>query len=139
MTVYNYPGPIAPEYKKPTSVKECLPQARLLAKKTVGRGAMGPVKKGDRLLIVTLADQNKYVKEAISQALMEEGAEKVEYILENELSGGKPRVFNTEQGWKEADTVENTPWDMSGAMFYTDISEGLRTYLDKNPDITGVY
>jgi hypothetical protein len=139
MTIYNYPAPCAPKYKKPTSVEDCLPQARLLAKKTVGRGALGPVKKGDKLLIVTLADQNKYVKEAITQALIEEGAEKVDYILENELSGGEPRVFNTEEGWKEADTVENTPWDMSGAMFYTDISEGLRTYLDKNPETTGVY
>ena len=107
--------------------------SRLLAKKTVGRGALGPVKKGDKLLIVTLADQDEFVKAAITQALMEQGAATIDYILENELSGGEPRVFNTEEGWKEADTVENTPWDMSGAMFYTDISEGLRTYLDKKP------
>jgi len=109
MAVYNYPEPCAPEYKKPTSVEDCLPQARLLAKKTVGRGALGPVKKGDNLLIVTLADQDKFVEEAIKQALIEEGAEKVVFVIEHELCNGKPRKFTTEEGWREADTMENAP------------------------------
>ena len=61
MTVYNYPEPCAPQYKKPTSVKACLPQARLFAKKEHGRAAMGPVQKGDQILIVTLPDQDKYL------------------------------------------------------------------------------
>jgi len=139
MAVYNYPEPCAPEYKKPTSVEDCLPQARLLAKKTVGRGALGPVKKGDNLLIVTLADQDKFVEEAIKQALIEEGAEKVVFVIEHELCNGKPRKFTTEEGWREADTMENAPWDLSGSMFYTDFSGNLREYLTKHPNFTGVF
>ena len=77
MTVYNYPEPCAPTYKKPTSVKECLAQARLFAKKEHGRAAMGPVQKGDQILIVTLPDQDKYVQKAITQALIEQGTVRV--------------------------------------------------------------
>ena len=74
MSRYNYPAPRAPKYERPTSVEQCLPQARRFAKKTHGRAAMGPVKKGDRLLIVTLPDQDPYVRDAVRQALIEEGA-----------------------------------------------------------------
>jgi len=33
MPIYNYPAPRSPEYKKPASVEDCLPQARLLVRK----------------------------------------------------------------------------------------------------------
>jgi hypothetical protein len=89
MAVYNYPSPCNPRYKKPTSVEDCLPQARLLVRKQHGRAAMGPVKKGDKLLIVTYPDQDKYVKDALIQALKEEGAEKVDFIDMVQLLGVK--------------------------------------------------
>ncbi len=139
MTPYNYPSPRTTEYKKPTSIEDCLPQARLLAKKTVGRGALGPIKKGDKILIVTLADQDEYVKEAVTQALIEEGAEKVDFIFENELGEIEPRKFNVEEGWKEADSMENAPWDLSGAEFYSDIAKGLYNYVAKHAEYTGVF
>jgi len=91
MAMYSYPAPCAPVYKKPTSVEDCLSQARLMAKKTFGRAAFGPVKRGDQLLIITYPDQDKYVKEAIIQALEEEGAEKVDFFNDHEL-GGKELV-----------------------------------------------
>ncbi len=65
MTQYNYPAPIAPVYQEPKSGEDCLPHARMIVKKEHGRMAMGPVTKGDRILIITLPDQNEYVKEAI--------------------------------------------------------------------------
>ncbi len=49
MSIYNYSAPKAPNYKKPSSVDACLPQARIMAKKEHGRTAMGPVKKGDKI------------------------------------------------------------------------------------------
>lgn len=45
MSMYNYPEPRSPCYRKPTSIDDCLPQARILAKKEHGRAAMGSVKK----------------------------------------------------------------------------------------------
>jgi hypothetical protein len=74
MSIYNYSAPKAPNYKKPSSVDDCLPQARIMAKKEHGRTAMGPVKKGDKIIIVSLPDQDRYVQEAVVQALKEEGA-----------------------------------------------------------------
>ncbi len=140
MTVYNYPEPCAPKYKKPTSVKECLPQARLFAKKEHGRAAMGPVRKGDQILIVTLPDQDKNVQKAITQALIEEGAEKVDFIFEHEISGRKPELFNVEtDAWREANTIENEPWNLSGSTFYSDLGPPLRKFLDKNSNYTGVF
>ena len=52
MKGYNYPEPRAPGYKKPTSIEDCLAQARLLAKKEFGRAAMGPIKKGDKIVSI---------------------------------------------------------------------------------------
>ena len=139
MPVYNYPSPRCPRYKKPACVEDCLLQARMLAKKEHGRAALGPVKKGDKILIVTLPDQDPYVQGAVVQALMEEGAEKVEFISEHELSREKRQALSVADGWREADTLEYGNVDLSGTKFYLDISEPLRSYLNKNPDITGVF
>lgn len=100
---------------------------------------MGPVKKGDKILIVTLPDQDELVKEAIIQAFKEAGAEKVDFINEHELTDAGPRVFSVADGWREANTVENEPWDMSGSQFYSDLSEGLRNHLTQHPEFSTVF
>ncbi len=107
MVVYNYPSPRNPSYRKPTSIDNCLPQARLLAKKQHGRAAMGPVKKRDQLLIVTYPDQEEYVREAVTQALKEEGAEKVDFIDLVQLLGAKEvKSVSVEDGWKEVEMMK---------------------------------
>ena len=60
-------------------------------------------------------------------------------MLEHELSGMEPRIFDVHDGWKEADTVENVPHDMSGSEFYSDILVPLRKYLTDHPEYTGVF
>jgi hypothetical protein len=139
MTKFNFPGPCQPKYKKPEKQEDYLKQARIYARKTHGRAAMGPVQKGDNILIVTFPDQDENISEAITEALREEGANRVDFICEHELSETEPRVFSIEDGWKEADTVENTPWDMSGSLFYSDLKEGLQNYLTQHPEYTGVF
>jgi len=105
MARYGYPDPCAPGYKKPTSIEDCLSQARIMAKKTFGRGALGPVKRADQILIVTYPDQDKYVKEAIIQALEEEGAEKVDFFNDHELGGKELVSRSVENGWAEAERM----------------------------------
>lgn len=139
MAVYNYPAPGAPRYKKPTSVDDCIPQARVLAEKEHGRAAMGPVKRGEKILIVTWADQDKYVKEAIIQALEEKGAEKVDFVYEHELSGKKPETRSVEDSWKEADDFLKAPPGMDEMPFIEELTSGVRKYLDKNPDYTTLF
>ena len=139
MSVYSYPAPKAPQYKKPDSVDDCLPQARIFAEKEYGRAAMGPIHKGDNALIITLPDQDPYVQEAVTEALKEKGAESVKFMYEHELSGGEPRAFSAQDGWREANTVENEPWDMSGSTFYSDIIGSLLKHLVDNPKYNVVF
>ncbi len=139
MAVYNFPKPIAPVYEKPTSVEDCLPRARLMAKKQHGRGAMGPVRKGDRLLIVTLPDQDEYVKEATIQALREAGAEKVDFIYEQELTGKELAKLSVEDGWKEADNMAKAPPGTDVLPHIEATAKPLREYLEKHSEYTGVF
>ena len=87
MAAYSYPAPKAPNYTKPNSVEDCITQARIFAKKVHGRAALGPVEKGDKILIVTYADQDEYIRDAMLQALIEEGAETVDFLFTHELTG----------------------------------------------------
>jgi hypothetical protein len=140
MPIYSYAAPRSPGYKKPTSVEDCLPQARLLVEKEYGRAALGPVKKGDNILIVTYADQDEYVKEAVIQALKEKGAERVDFMFTHELTGRKQETATVEAPWIEIDKLR---WGRaSGSATVADRTSGidmggaLREYLDKHPYTT---
>ncbi|MFB3886101.1 MAG: hypothetical protein ACE144_12805 [Thermodesulfobacteriota bacterium] len=143
MTQYNYPAPIAPVYKEPKSVKDCLPQARMIVKKEHGRMAMGPVIRGDRILIITLPDQNEYVKEAIVTACKEAGAAEVKFILPSELTGKKEKKFSVEEGWEEAKMLEEGI--ASGSPETADLASGMNVakplydYLEKHQEYTKVF
>jgi hypothetical protein len=139
MAVYSYPSPMAPQYKKPTSIEECLPQARIMAKKTFGRAAFGPIKTGDKILIVTYPDQDKYVQGAIVQALKEEGAVKVDFINDHELSGQESISRSVENGWAEADEMAKAPPGLAELPVFSAAGKGLRKLLDEHPDYTGVF
>ncbi len=139
MPVYGYPLPCSPNYKKPTSIEGCLPRAREMAKKAHGRAAMGPVKRGDQILIVTFPDQDKYVKEAITQALEEEGAEKVDFVNEHEITGKKPVIKSVENGWTEADIMAKGEAGTEETPFIEELIGPVRKYLDKHPDYTGIF
>jgi hypothetical protein len=143
MAIYSYPSPMAPQYEKPTSVEDCLPQARVLAKKEHGRAAIGPVKKGDKILIVTFPDQDEYVKLSVTQALEEEGAEKVDFIdIAQLLNVTQIDTFSVEDGWKEVEMLEQETasgaMDRKEALTGLDLSEPLRAYLDKHHEYTGL-
>ncbi len=142
MAIYSYPTPRAPQYKKPTSVEECLPQARLFAKKEFGRAALGPVKRGDNILIVTYADQDKYIKEAVIQALEEEGAEKVDFLYTYELTGKDEITATAEESWRE---VESFKGGKTSQAYKADrstgvnLGEAIRKYFDKHPEYTSLF
>jgi hypothetical protein len=143
MTQYNYPAPKAPTYKEPKSVKDCLPQAREIVKKQHGRTAMGPIAKGESILIITLPDQNKFVQEAVTQACLEAGAGKVTFMLPSELTGKKERFFSVEDGWDEAAMLSEGI--ASGSPETADLASGMNVakplivYLKKHPEYTKVF
>ena len=149
MAIYGYPAPKAPKYNKPTSVEDCLAHARQLIKIASGEGSygalrftqslyvLGPVNKGDRLLIVTYADQDKYVREAITQAYKEAGAEKVDFVYEHELLGKKPEAFSVEDSWREVENLKQQAGKSSldGVL---PVPVAVGRYLDKHPEYTAV-
>jgi hypothetical protein len=154
MAVYSYPSPRAPRYEKPKGIEDCLPQARALVRKILpheqastvyqelhGGRELLCVREGDKVLIVTLPDQDKYVAEAITQAMMEQGAEKVDWIYPLELVGEDPKTYSLEAGWREIGLYEEgkasgSPIDI---MTGQDLGRHTREYLDKHPEYTAVF
>jgi hypothetical protein len=147
MVAYNYLGPSAPKFKKPESIEDCLSQARRLVKISSGevygtarlsqnRYVLGPVNRGDRILVITYPDQDKYVREALTQALKEEGAEKVDFMFMHELTGEESSPVNSvEDGWREVTRLTER---IGVSTLDAPIETSVRKYLDAHPEYTVV-
>lgn len=148
MPVFSYPAPCAPVYKKPKSALDCLPQARKLVRKIAPgerpRFGVAPklfVREGDKVLIVTLPDQDKCVAEAVTQALMEQGAKKVDFIYPLDLVGENAEKCSVEDGWREVKLytegkASGTPVDLLTGL---GLGEATAKYLDSHPEYTSVF
>jgi hypothetical protein len=145
MAVYSYPAPRAPQVKKPTSVEDCLHQARLMVKKTHGRAAFGPVNKNDKVLIVTLPDQDRYVREAVVQAFKEEGAAQVDFLNVDEFTGRETKTTSVENGWNEVELFKVGRGTGAYIPFAGKISDAaitaelLRKYFNEHPGYTKLF
>lgn len=148
MSFYNYPAPCAPDYKKPTGVLDCLSHARLLTTKILGserlRSGVVPrfyVREGDKVIIVSLPDQDEYVAQAVTQALMEQGAEKVDFIFPAELVGKDPNTYSVENGWKEVELLKEGKASGTLADLVTGLGLGvaMRKYLQEHSEYTTVF
>ncbi len=148
MSVYRFTEPCAPDYKKPTSVKDCLPQARRLVIKVspteTPRYGVAPrlyVREGDKILIVTLPDQDKFVAEAVTQALKEQGAAQVDFIYPRQLVGRDPELTSVADGWKEYILMEGGKASGTGADLVTGLGlvGAAANYLDEHPEYTSVF
>lgn len=142
MAISNYPAPRAPEYEEPTTVEQCLPEARKIVQQERSRASLGPVKDGSKILIITPPDQNSYIQDAISQALAEEGAETVDFLQIDQLTKGKITKHSAEDGWREAVMFENEDI-LSTEIKIGDsdhsIVEELSEYIKENPKYDSIY
>jgi hypothetical protein len=148
MKVFNYPSARAPLFKKPTSIDDCLPQARLLVEKVPASQpiplTVSPklfVREGDRVLIVTMPDQLDCITEAATQALREQGGQKVDFIYAEELLGQKCERYSVEDGWRETELLKEGkasggPLDLITGL---GLGEATSKYLDKHPEYTSVF
>lgn len=106
-----YPAPRFPvqSYRaKPRSVEDWLTIARkAVAMKSSGRsGALGPIEKGDKILIVTDATQDPLLLEAFRRAMKEKGAAIVDVVYEPNLTKEKPKprpAIDAREGWREVE------------------------------------
>ncbi|MBI4330098.1 MAG: hypothetical protein HY673_02310 [Chloroflexi bacterium] len=148
MSVYSYPAPCSPDLKEPKSVDDCLSQARRLIRR-IGpaenvRTSVAPelvVRPGDRDVIVTLPDQDQFVAEAARQALMENGAERVDFLYPVDLVGKNPGVASVEDGWKELELLKEgkASGTMEDLVTGMGLVEATARYLDNHPEYTGVF
>jgi len=149
MGKFIYPAPCAPDYQKPLSIEDCLPQARLLVEKIgqqdrphiVSAAPRLYVREGDRVLIVTVPDQDRYVREAVTQVLMEKGATKVTFVTPMDLVGKETETFSVEDGWREAQLLLEGKASGGTLDLITglNLGEATRDYLDKHPEYTCVF
>src|SRR5262249_59748037 len=80
---FDYPAPRFPRYllqDRTDDVDDLMPLVRAHVRRLYGRSALGDVRPGDELLIVTFSHQNEEVFEALHRALLEIGVEKVDRI-----------------------------------------------------------
>lgn len=138
--MYQYPSPRTPDHDEPDSIEDVLPHARALVQQERSSYSLGPVENGDRLLVITLPDQNVLVRDAVTQALEEEGAETVEFVGVDEILGYSPETHTAEDGWREADLFAKGTTPAIGAGIDPDtVNKELYTFLDDRPDYTGIY
>ncbi len=99
----SYPAPRFPRYllqERTDDIEELMPLARAHVRRRYGRSALGDIRPGDQLLIVTFPHQNDIVFEAIRRALLELGVEKVDRLDMTDL-GMDVQEYSAADGWRE--------------------------------------
>ncbi|MBI2184145.1 MAG: hypothetical protein HYU39_04210 [Thaumarchaeota archaeon] len=95
---YVYPK----EIMEAPSDKEVKRVAKKLVELEYGRYAIGPVKKGEKVLIVIPVHQDKKLLDAIVDAIKEKGAGEIDVVSEAKVQGFKTNPnFSADRAWDE--------------------------------------
>ncbi len=103
-TMLQYPVPVYPErIEEVSDTDQLIPYARRALQRTSGRGELGTIKPGEKVLLVAPPGQDRLVLEAIMHGFNEKGIE-VASIGEEEVAGiprEKLSKQNQREGWAE--------------------------------------
>jgi len=103
-TMLQYPAPVYPErIEEVSDTDQLMPYARRALQRTSGRGELGTIKPGEKVLLVAPPGQDRLVLEAIMHGFNEKGIE-VASIGEEEVAGiprEKLSKQNQREGWAE--------------------------------------
>ena len=136
---FDYPAPRFPRYllqERTDDVEDLMPLARAHVRRRYGRSALGDVRPGDELLIVTFPHQNDIVFDALRRALLEIGVEKVDRIDVTDL-GMEVREYSAADGWREI--TDRLPPMIEEGVEFNVAAAALKRFLDDRPGYTGVY
>lgn len=100
-----------------------------------GRGALGPITKGARILVVTTEDQDEQIFEAIATAMREAGAASVTAMKWSEL-GMPTGDYSAADGWRELSDEHVQITIEKGERVETD---ALLRLLEERPEFTDIY
>ena len=134
-----YPAPRFPAYllqERTDDIEELMPIARSHVRRRYGRSALGDIRPGDELLIVTFPHQNEIVFEALRRALLETGVQKVDRIDVTDL-GMEVREYSAADGWREI--TDRLPPMIEDGVEFNVAAAALKRFLDDRPGFTGVY
>src|SRR5436853_5969714 len=90
---FAYPSPRYPDYirqPRATTVEELLPLARVHVGRRYAFPALGPVKEGDHILLMTYTSQTPLILEAVKRAMLEAGAKQVDVQTWSDLGIREP-------------------------------------------------
>lgn len=136
---FDYPAPRFPRYllqERTDDIEDLMPLARSHVRRRYGRSALGDVRPGDELLIVTFPHQNEVVFEALKRALLEIGVAKVDRIDVTDL-GMEVKTYSAEEGWREV--TDRLPPMIEEGVEFNVAAASLKKFLDDRPGYTGVY
>ena len=101
-----------------------------------GRGALGPIEKGAKILVVTSEDQDDEIFEVLERAMRDTaGAASVRKLLWSEL-GVPTGSFSAADGWRELSEEHVETVIEAGERVEQD---ALIRFLEKEPDFTAIY
>ncbi|MGH3666549.1 MAG: hypothetical protein ACRDU8_10775 [Egibacteraceae bacterium] len=134
-----YPAPRHPGYllgQRVSSAEELVPIARDRAHRWYSRAGLAPVHSGDRVLIVTYPDQDRLVLDAVRAALLEMGAEDVDWLDVTDI-GFSQQTYSAADGWREI-TDKLDAMTEQGVEFCMEATL-LQRYLHDRSGYTSVY
>jgi len=136
---FEFPAPRFPAYllqERTEDLEQLLPLARAHVRRRYGRSALGDIRPGDQILIITYPHQHDLVYEALRRAMLEEGVERVDRLDMTDL-GMEVTTYSAAEGWREI-TDRLPPMIESGVEFNV-AAAALKRYLDDRPGYTGVF
>ncbi len=135
----SYPAPRHPGYllaPRATTVDDLLPVARDRAHRWYSRAGLAPVHKGDKVLILTYPDQDQLVLEAVRAALLELGADDVDWLDVTDI-GFAQQEYSAADGWREI--TDKLDLMVEQGIEFCQEATLLQRYLEDRTGYTAVY
>lgn len=131
-TAPRYPAYILKEMDSP---EEIAAAATAAVNRVGGRGGLGMIKAGSRILVVSTEDQDEEIFEAIAAAMRDAGAASVEQVKWSSL-GMPTGKYSSADGWRElSDEHVNATTDAGERVE----QDALLKLLEEHPEYTDVY
>lgn len=145
-----FPDPRYANFEYPESYEGLLKITQDVIDREEGRGALGNVEQGEKVLIITEPEQSKTAMDAIREVWSEKGVETVLLPMEDlspvsfepmsAFRDGWREVFWREQNAKLLGEEETRPKNFKLALYASpDSAKEVQDYLENHPDITAIF
>jgi hypothetical protein len=129
--------PRYPAYLRPASIsqEELVSAADAAANRIGGRGALGPIDKGAKVLVVSADDQDKETLDLLEAAVRRAGAASFRFVTWSSL-GLPTGEYSAADGWRELSEERMETVIKAGERVEQD---AMKRFLEKDNDFTHIY